>query len=314
MTWSLLAVVGLIAWSLYGHRFLRAFHHRHRASPRVMLGLWCLGIASWASTCVVLAGALASQVMGPGVKALIAACLNLVQAIDANDAGAGLIVIAGASTLALTRLGWVAVRRRRKRNHWLIRHRRWLLSQASRRTIDREDFWLVHDPLPRAYCLPGRGEDIVVSVGGLERLTRRELQAVLAHERAHLRGRHHLLTTWARLLDRAFPGVPLLAAASVEISELVEWVADDHAAREVSPNALAHALGRMAVPEGAPDPTLSIGGACPVRRVRRQIAPHEPSAGAALTLLAVASTAAPLVLAVAAVVLNVALPHCECVG
>src|SRR5699024_4204808 len=60
--------------------------------------------------------------------------------------------------------------------------------------------------------------------------------SVLAHEQAHLKGRHHLPLTWIRLLDTAFPGVPLLRAAATDVPELVEWAADDRAAREAGPH------------------------------------------------------------------------------
>src|SRR5699024_12731306 len=86
--------------------------------------------------------------------------------------------------------------------------------------------WLLERPGPHDYCLPGKNMRIVMTCGTLERLTEPELRAVLAHEQAHLKGRHHLLLTWIRLLDTAFPGVPLLRAAATAVPELVPWSAD----------------------------------------------------------------------------------------
>jgi Zn-dependent protease with chaperone function len=43
------------------------------------------------------------------------------------------------------------------------------------------------------YCVPGRLPTIVVTTGALAVLEPEQLAAVLAHERAHLAGRHHLL-------------------------------------------------------------------------------------------------------------------------
>ena len=46
---------------------------------------------------------------------------------------------------------------------------------------------------PAVYCVPGRPPTIVLTTGALAVLDTEQLTAVLAHERAHLAGRHHLL-------------------------------------------------------------------------------------------------------------------------
>ena len=63
------------------------------------------------------------------------------------------------------------------------------------------------DDRPLVYCLPGR-DRVVVTTGALNRLNRAQLQAVLAHEQAHLSARHHLVIMLARILPDAFPGLP----------------------------------------------------------------------------------------------------------
>ena len=60
-----------------------------------------------------------------------------------------------------------------------------------------------------AYCVPGRHGQVVLTTGALAGLTQAELAAVLAHERAHLRGRHHLVVGAVKGLAAAFPGIPL---------------------------------------------------------------------------------------------------------
>ena len=45
--------------------------------------------------------------------------------------------------------------------------------------------------------------------------------AVLAHEQAHLRGRHHLVLAAGRILRRAFPWVPAFRWAYEEVTRLV---------------------------------------------------------------------------------------------
>ncbi|MGW5875297.1 M56 family metallopeptidase [Nocardiopsis terrae] len=315
MTWSVAALAAVVLWSVTGPRALRALHRGLGATARTMLTLWTLATATWLLACAALLATLATGVMGPGVKALVAACSDLFQAVQQNGAQHGLAVAGLLGAVGPARLTWTAVRRRRDRAARRGEYARALAAGGRRRALHLERVRLLESPEPAAYCVPGRGFGIVVTMGAVDRLTGPELRAVLAHERAHLNGRHHLLVAWARLLDSAFPGVPLLRAAAGEVPELVEWTADDRAAEEVGPYALAHALGIMAA-SGAdgPEPALSASGACPVRRVRRQVRPAEPTAGRAAHVGATLFVVLPLVLAVLATVLNVAVPPCECAG
>jgi Zn-dependent protease with chaperone function len=61
---------------------------------------------------------------------------------------------------------------------------------------------------PAVYCLPGRHGRVVVATAALRALDDERLAAVLAHERAHLRQRHHLLRATAEALAVALPFVP----------------------------------------------------------------------------------------------------------
>lgn len=315
MTLSVAALAAVLLWSVAGPRALRAFQSAWGAGARAMLALWTLTTVAWLLACAVLLATLTTREMGPGAKAFIAACVDLFQAVHQNGAESGIAAAGLLGAAGLTRLSWTAVRRRRARRAWTREHGRALAASGQRRILHLDRVWLLEHPEPAAYCMPGRGFGIVVTRGALDRLTGPELRAVLAHERAHLSGRHHLLVTWTRLLDTAFPGVPLLRAAAREVPELVEWAADDRAARETGPHALAHALGILAASQtSGPEPALSATGACPVRRVRRQVQPAGPSAGWAAIAGAALVVVLPLVLAVLATVLNVAVPHCDCVG
>ena len=64
-------------------------------------------------------------------------------------------------------------------------------------------------PQPAVYCVPGRPATIVLTTGALAVLGPAQLLAVLAHERAHLAGRHHLLITLGKAMRAGLPGVPL---------------------------------------------------------------------------------------------------------
>jgi Zn-dependent protease with chaperone function len=84
---------------------------------------------------------------------------------------------------------------------------------------------------PAVYCVPGRPPTIVLTTGALAVLEPEQLAAVLAHERAHLAGRHHLLLAVTRSLAAVAPAVPLFARGTAEVARLAEMRADDAAAR-----------------------------------------------------------------------------------
>jgi Zn-dependent protease with chaperone function len=86
---------------------------------------------------------------------------------------------------------------------------------------------------PAVYCVPGRPPTIVLTTGALAVLDPEQLAAVLAHERAHLTGRHHLLLAVTRSLAAVAPVVPLFARGTAEVARLAEMRADDAAARRI---------------------------------------------------------------------------------
>jgi hypothetical protein len=96
--------------------------------------------------------------------------------------------------------------------------------------------WL-DDPAPFAYSLRGR-PPLVVASTGLRALPIAQQDAVMRHEVAHLRGRHHLLVALTQDLSEALPIVPLFRHAPAAMRQLVELAADA---------AAASAFGRPAV-------------------------------------------------------------------
>lgn len=121
---------------------------------------------------------------------------------------------------------------------------------------------------PSAYCVSvGRG-CVVITRGAVSRLAPRQLQAVVVHEQAHIRARHHLKLGAAQALRSAFPWVPLLAHAPAELAVLVEMAADDRAAHRFDPLTVAEAL--IVFAHGVAPPTaLTMGGPAAVCRIRR---------------------------------------------
>ncbi|TLG09798.1 M56 family metallopeptidase [Nocardia cyriacigeorgica] len=87
-------------------------------------------------------------------------------------------------------------------------------------------------PQPQAYAVPGRPDTIVVTTGALAALTDDQLAAVLAHERAHLSGRHGVLSAALTGIAAMAPRLGVLRHGSAEVGRLLEMSADDAAARE----------------------------------------------------------------------------------
>lgn len=114
---------------------------------------------------------------------------------------------------------------------------------------------------------------ILVDVVFWQRATAAERQVVLAHERAHARGRHAMIEATATLL--VAPLRPLRAA--VDLYECVrrhlEALADDGAVRIYGRDTVGRALGHVAL-EAYPTAGLGATGAC-VWRVKRLLAPAQ---------------------------------------
>jgi Zn-dependent protease with chaperone function len=165
---------------------------------------------------------------------------------------------------------------------------------------------LEHDE-PGCYCLPGRPGTIVITSSALTRLSPSQLGAVLAHERAHLTGRHHFAVAFAHAIHRTAPRIRLLALVEQETRRLVEFIADDAAVRRSGAAALVSALAVLSLGT-APGFALGVGidrrtaGSASSRVTR--LHPHRKIGRRGLALGALGSALliiVPLVLAVLSV-------------
>jgi Zn-dependent protease with chaperone function len=161
---------------------------------------------------------------------------------------------------------------------------------------------------PAVYCVPGRPPTIVLTTGALAVLDPQQLTAVLAHERAHLAGRHHLLLALTRSLVAAAPMVPLFTRGAGETTRLAEMRADDVAARRGGRRPLLTALLAMGTGTAVTQPPatwLAATGGVLITRVRRLADPPPPGRwlcyGLALTALTLATAAASALVPVLAV-------------
>ncbi|TQM64787.1 M56 family metallopeptidase [Humibacillus xanthopallidus] len=99
---------------------------------------------------------------------------------------------------------------------------------------------------PTAYCLPGVRRRVVLTQGAIDRLTPDELEAVMAHERAHLAARHDLVVEFFTVVHEAVPRFVRSSTALREVHLLIEVLADRAAVRRAGVVTTARAIVGMA--------------------------------------------------------------------
>jgi Zn-dependent protease with chaperone function len=248
----------------------------HRLPPRpAALALACAALvtaAGWAGSLALLAFTGVAQI--PQIAEEGRWSVSALRSQDPVYA-----VVAAVSTLVLAvcvvSLGVAAVRQGRH----LLRARRECAELPG-----HTELAVLDDDVPLAFALPGAPGRIVVSRGMLRRLGDAEREALLAHERAHLRGRHHVFQSVWRLTAALNPLLRPVAVAGNFVLE--RWADEDAAERVGDRTVVAHAVGRAALASaGASRPTaLAVTGGVVPQRVRALLAP--PPARRSLPLLA----------------------------
>jgi Zn-dependent protease with chaperone function len=167
---------------------------------------------------------------------------------------------------------------------------------VGRRTAER-DVVILDAAEPAAYCVSGRPPAIVVTTAALGALDDRQLDAVVAHERAHLAGHHPHVVAALRSLAAAFPRLALITDGAQQVSRLLEMCADDVAARRHGRGALLSGL--LALSGVAPAGALGAADIAVLARAERLTAPRAQLARvrsqAALTSTVTAMVAGPLI-------------------
>ncbi|WP_262982594.1 M56 family metallopeptidase [Rhodococcus sp. MTM3W5.2] len=125
------------------------------------------------------------------------------------------------------------------------------------RRVDGVDALVLDAGERAAYCVPGRPHVIVVTSSALDALASHELDAILAHERAHLDGHHPQLLAVLRVLAGVLPRVALFTTGAAEVSRLLEMCADDAATRIHGRGALL--AGLIALAGSGPIPAQGMG-------------------------------------------------------
>lgn len=230
--------------------------------------------------------------LGGGLSHLIGACVIRLRETYGTPGGAA---VAG---LGLTLAGAVVARTALTAvTHFRAAGQQALLHSQTARLVGRCEpslgAVLVEHSEPVAYCVAGRHPTVILSTGALDALDPAQLEAVLAHERAHLTSRHHRLLALARIGGLVLPFLPLMRDADAQVTRLVEMHADDTAARTHDPRSLATALVVLAT-SASPAPALAAAATDSVHRIHRLLRPAEPLSPARRQLLRL--TAASLVL------------------
>ncbi len=314
----------IIAFALLGYAFLLLWAGagglaRARwpdRAPRLAVAAW---LALTGSAVVSVAfGGLALVVptvrVSAGLSTLLATCAMELRASYAHPGGAVLAGAGAALGLAvIARVGWCTAGTLARAGLARRRHRRGL-ALAGRHDRRLGAVVLDHHDAA-AWCLPGAGRQVVLTRAAVEALDEVQLTAVMAHERAHQRGHHHLLVSLAGSLAAAFPRVRAFRQGHEQVARLVELLADD-AATAASPRLkVAEALLALAAPAPAAvaGASLGAGGSATGARIRRLITAPAPlgrirSGAGMLTLVALAAFPLVVLAGPAAAIIG----HCCC--
>ena len=232
-------------------------------NPLLGVTAWLTAIAgvlgAWAAAVIVLTLDAVDTLSGSIVGTLCLEILGHVGQIDmARPVAATITLTLIGAALALTAMfgvrivGRLRALRARSREHAIA-------ARVVGRPTRWRDVFVVHADQPTAYCVSGRPRAIVVTSAALASLAEDQLAAVLAHEHAHLAGRHQQLLMVLRAAAAGLPRLPLLAAGPEAVARLLEMNADDAAARRHGPYPLL--CGMMALVGRPTVPAAALGAA-----------------------------------------------------
>jgi Zn-dependent protease with chaperone function len=213
------------------------------------LVLLSVGAALWTLLLIVTA----NVVQLHGVAERLTWCTGVVTSHRESFTPVGLVAFAGAIAAFVSTVR-VRVRQRRQRA-----------------PSDDRELAIITSDQPVAYALPGRPGQVVVSTGMLRSLDSQERRVLIAHERSHLRRRHH---RYLRLTELAVAALPILTPLNARLRFAIERWADEDAAAEIGDRAVvACAIARAALAsQSAPRFGLAIADSGVVERVEVMLA------------------------------------------
>lgn len=317
MTPVLLTVLlgsGLLGSAVLGPWMLRRSAPALMRAPRLATLLLLGAVVIWMGTLLALGPLLAWVVSGPALlpEAAAAVCQQCLAAANPFSTAtvdtaipAVLLLAFPTAVAALLTVGFAREMVRRLRSS--RRAAAQMLAGAVQRTVLGYQVSVIPDDRPFALTFPARSGGIVLSTGAVRTLGHTELAAVLAHERAHLRQHHHVVTALLSSIARHLRWVPLIAAVEDAVPHYLEIAADNQARHQVGTTALVSALltlGDRTAPQHQDRSVHGVLHAAGPERIKHLVRPAAGRTGA-LPTLAVAAQVAMLGL----VSLTVYLPY-----
>lgn len=285
--------LGVIASAVSGPWLLRRAAPALMRVPRLAIGVIAGGILVWLGALLSIGPVLAWSGSGPAVLPERAAevCQRCLAAASPFDPGGVEMVVPTILLLALPALLLVAFVAGVTAQ--LVRQERRARSAARLALRDAQPCRLhgyavrvVEAQETFAFSFAHRHGAIVLSTGALDALDDDELLAVLAHEQAHVRQRHHLVSAIVTSLAVHLRWVPLVRAAADALPHYLEIAADAESRRRAGTPALVSALitlGERAATVPAAD-AAALHAAGP-ERIRELVRPAAGLAGAAPAVL-----------------------------
>ncbi|BBY52723.1 hypothetical protein MARA_61910 [Mycolicibacterium arabiense] len=258
---------------------------RAGAAPRWGIGAWLTVMGSVLLAAVAAVTLLVSQTVASWgrIGPILTGCMAGLGMIARGGYGqfvqVAVLTLTAMSTLAVITLGTraaLALHRMRRDSHDHVHAVRIATGDSTPRGPGGT--FVIDSDHRGVYCLAGRPHTIVVTRAALDALDDAQLGAVVAHERAHLRGRHHLILALTRSLSTLLPRLRLFTQGAGDVARLLEMRADDVAARHHSPDTVVDALLALSVPArtttaAAPSAALSAAGMAVTQRVERLLFP-----------------------------------------
>ena len=281
---------------------------RSGVGPRLSLIAWLSAIGSavvaWATSIVFLIGDVVRDMLAEQHLSL-SRCFTQLHDVAIGEYGVavqiGLLVLVAwgvaAGVVLVSRVGRTLMRARS------VTHGHARAARIVGRPHARHDAVVIDHPEPAAYSVAGHPDTIVLTQGIVTALDDEHLAAVLAHERAHLAGRHYILLAVTRALAAVFPRIDLFTVGSAQVARLVEMSADDVAAASHGRQTVREALLTLA--DSNVESALGAVEVGLADRVARLSAPHSvgrPMVGAVSALIIATVLAGPTIATLVAVV------------